>query len=472
MFKKAILFFLLPALIQGQVNTVLEEWKNDPTLKQASIGFSVLDAKTSELLAEYNSHQLLVPASTLKIVTTSAALQLLGPNYRYETKLYYTGNFNKETGILDGDLLIVGSGDPSLQSENFFKENDRITDTWAKLLKEKGLKELKGDIIGDASFFQKAVPGKWIWEDVSNYYGTASCGLSYKDNKFKVIYESKEPGSRAKVTGTYPTYLNTGYTLISEVTAKGTEDEAYAYGDPFSFAKEIRGSIPPNKTNYEIEVALPDPALLCVENLYTSLTRLGIKCKGNSARSNYQERPSLEKQLIYTHYSPALDRIIFYTNLKSNNLYSESILRTIGKGDLKAGLSAVKKFCSGMGLDSNEVFMDDGCGLARINGMTTNFQASLLSKIYQDSLTYKTISASLPIAGKQGSMAGIGKGTFIENNLRAKTGYITRVRAYCGYVRSRSGKDLAFSVIFNNYNCTARDAKLKLEKFLVALGEM
>jgi D-alanyl-D-alanine carboxypeptidase/D-alanyl-D-alanine-endopeptidase (penicillin-binding protein 4) len=467
---KIFLFLIIPSLCAAQLNTVLEEWKNDKALKNASIAFSVLDAKTSEVIAEHDSHRALIPASTLKIVSTSAAINLLGIDFRYETKLLYTGEFNKKTGVLNGDLIIMGSGDPTLGSENFYKD-EKITDKWAIVLKDKGLKEIKGKIIGDASYFDRGIPNAWIWEDISNYYGATSCGLSFMDNKFKVNFSTKESGSLAKITGISPSYLSNSITLTSDVTAKGTEDEAYAYGDPFSFTKEIHGTIPPDKNNYEIEVALPDPALLCAEYLYTSLTQLGIKCNANLIRSDYKGVDN-GRQLVYTHYSPTLDRIIYFTNIKSINHYCESITRTIGKGNKDAGLNQVKKYWSARGIDTTELFMDDACGLSRINTATTNFESQLLCKIYRDTSMYKILNGSLPIAGKQGSMSSLGKGKFIENNLRAKTGYITRIRAYCGYVKTKSGKDLAFSVMFNNYNCSAKEARLKLEKFMVALGEL
>jgi D-alanyl-D-alanine carboxypeptidase/D-alanyl-D-alanine-endopeptidase (penicillin-binding protein 4) len=116
--------------------------------------------------------------------------------------------------------------------------------------------------------------------------------------------------------------------------------------------------------------------------------------------------------------------------------------------------------------------MTDGSGLSRANTITTHFQALALTKLKNDSSINKAFLNSLPIAGKNGSMHGIGKGKFIENNMRAKTGYINRARGYAGYVTTKSGKELAFSVLFNNYNCSAKDAKLKLEKFLIALGEL
>jgi serine-type D-Ala-D-Ala carboxypeptidase/endopeptidase (penicillin-binding protein 4) len=472
-FRTLLLFLIFPLISQSQLISFIEDWKNDKDLKNASIGFCVMDAATSELISEYNSRQLLVPASTLKIVTTSAALSLLGPNYRYETRIYFTGDFNKTTGVLNGDLIILGSGDPTLQSENFGRNKEIITDKWAAELKEKGLKEIKGNIIGDASYFDKTVPSNWIWEDISNYYGAVPCGLSYNDNKFKVFFTTKETGSLAKITNLSPTYLTASLNLVSEVSAKGNRDEAYAYGDPFSFTKEIRGTLPPNRTNYEIEVALPDPALLCADNLFSSLQKVGVKCNLNSVKSNYKKSDDkMKKELMYTHFSPTLDKIIYYTNIKSNNHYCETLLRTVGKGDAAAGLKTVKEYWSQRGLDANELYMDDASGLARINTITTHYQAHLLSKVYKDSSNYNYFNPSLPIAGRQGSMSNLGKGTHIENNMRAKTGYLTRTRAYCGYVKNKSGKELSFSLIFNNYNCSAYEAKLKMEKFLVALGDL
>lgn len=472
-FKHYFFFLFVPLFYTAQTDSFIEAWKNDVLTKGASVGFYVAEAASSRRIAEYNAHQILIPASTLKVVSTSAALGILGADYRYTTRLYYRGKYDKNTGILDGDLIILGSGDPTLQSENFYSDKNKVTDKWAALLKEKGLKEIKGNIIGDASFFDRSVPSNWIWEDISNYFGAVPCGLSYRDNKFKVIYNTYESGSKAIIAAYYPSYNTHTLTLISDVTAKGSEDQAYAYGDPFSYIKEIRGTLPPNKTNYAIEVALPDPALLCAEDLLVSLKQVGIICTASTAKSNYTaSENSLTQDLIYTHYSPALDKIIYYTNIKSNNLYCETLAKTLGKGETGKGLTAIKKYWQQRGLDTSSLFMEDASGLARINGMSPYFQTTLLAKIYRDSVNFHVFNISLPVAGKQGSMSNLGKGTRIENNMRAKTGYLTRVRAYCGYVKTKSGKDLAFSLIFNNYTCSAREAKLKIEKFLVALGEL
>jgi D-alanyl-D-alanine carboxypeptidase/D-alanyl-D-alanine-endopeptidase (penicillin-binding protein 4) len=464
-------FLVLPLLAFSQPSGILEDWKKDQALLNASYGFCILDAKTSLVISEYNSHLALVPASTLKIFSTAAALSALGDKYRYETKIYYSGTLDKSSGILSGDLIIVGGGDPTLQSGYFSKES--VTEKWAAVIKEKGIKQINGSIIGDGSLFPRFIPGSWLWEDVGNYFGAAPCGLNYMDNKFQVKFSSKETGSSASITGTTPNYLNQPYKLSTDVVSKGTEDEAYVYGDPFSFERRIIGTIPPNKNSYEIEAALPDPALLCAEHLCTALLKLGVKCDPRKTASTYEKRNSPDKiTLLYTHYSPSLDKIIFFTNQNSDNLYCESLLRSLGKGEAQAGLLYIKNFISKNKLDTTEIFMKDASGLSRVNSCTPFLQAGMLSRIYGDSSLYTVFNRSLPVAGKNGTMGNMGKGTFIENNLRAKTGYMQRVRAYCGYFRTRSGRDLAFSLMLNNYNCSAREAKLKIEKFLVALEDL
>ncbi len=465
--------FLFPFLIHAQLNRVVEDWKNDKELKNASISFCVLDVNTSGVILEQNSHQSLIPASTLKVVTTSAALGILGEDFRYETKIFYTGSLNKKTGVLDGNIIIFGSGDPTLQSEYFSNDSSLITDKWALVIKNKGIKEIKGSIIGDAACFERTIPDDWIWSDINNYFGTSPCGLSFMDNKFKILFTSKNSGEPAIIKSTTPIYLNNPYIITSNVISNGTEDEAFVYGNPFSFTKNVTGKIPPNKINYKIEASLPDPALLCAEKLFLSLQKIGVTCNENSIKSNFLKNNNIgSQQLIHSHLSPPLNKIIYFTNQHSNNLFCESLLLTLGNGNIINGINAVKTYWQKRGLDINELFMADGSGLSRANTITSSFQAKLLSKIFRDSTNCKSFIKSLPSAGKSGSMSSIGKGKYIENNMCAKTGYIKRVRGYCGFVKSRSGKNIAFSLLFNNFNCSPLSAKLKMEKFLIELGEL
>ncbi len=449
---------------------IISEWEKDKDLKNASIGFSVLDAKSGKTISGYNASKALVPASTLKVVTTTAALGILGNKFRYTTRLVHTGNFNKVTGTINGDLIIIGSGDPSLQSEYFDSGAENITEIWANALKEKGVKAITGAIIANTSCFERSIPDQWIWGDIGNYFGTTPCGISFRDNKFSLAFTSGKQGAPAVLSKVDQPYLKNKIEILANVSSNGNSDEACVYGDPYGWKKFVSGTIPPERNNYQVEAALPDPALLCVESLFTSLAKIGVKCQ-SEIRVVYKN-DSIPTTLLYTHYSPTIDQLIYHTNMKSNNLYCESLLLTLGKGNRSSGISAVKKYWQSKGLDVTELFMNDGCGLSRSDVLTPQFLANVLSKTRQDSVAYKIISNSLPVAGKRGSMVSVGNGSEIEGKLRAKTGYINRVRAFAGYVTSKSGKELAFSVIFNNYNCTPTEARQKIEKFLIALNSL
>jgi serine-type D-Ala-D-Ala carboxypeptidase/endopeptidase (penicillin-binding protein 4) len=465
-------FILFPTFFVAQLNKFVAEWADDKDLKNGIQSFCIYDYKNDLVLVEHNAHTFMIPASTMKAITTAAALKTLGSNYRFATKLAHTGNFTKETGVIDGDLVIIGNGDPTIQSESFYKpDSATLMDKWAQALLAAGVKEIKGKIIGDASAWEHQVPGHWIWADIGNYFGAVPCALSFMDNKFKVIFDSKEAGSAAEVVKIVPASLIPKMTIVNKVIAKGTEDEAFVYGDPFGCTKYISGRIPPNKKNFEVEAALPDPALLCAESLLNSLKKSGVKCAGTYT-SNYEKHDTSFKSVtLYTHYSPSLERIVQVTNITSNNLFAETVLRAMAYGSPSNGIELVKKFLAAKGIETNELYMTDGSGLARADLVTTNLQAKMLGKIQSDPSISKTFFNSLPVAGKQGSMSNIGKGTYIEGKMRAKTGYINKARAYCGYVTTKTGKELAFSVIFNNYSCSAKEAKVKIEKFLVALGE-
>jgi D-alanyl-D-alanine carboxypeptidase/D-alanyl-D-alanine-endopeptidase (penicillin-binding protein 4) len=463
-------FVFVPTFFIAQLNKFVAEWAEDKDLKNGIQSFCVYDYKNDLVLAEHNAHTFMIPASTMKAITTAAALKTLGNSYRFATKIAYTGKLMN--GIVDGDLIIIGSGDPTIQSENFYKPDSvGLMDKWAQALVAAGVKEVKGKIIGDASAWEHQVPGHWIWADIGNYFGAVPCGLSFMDNKFKVIFNSKEAGSKVEFVKIIPESLGPKMTIVNTVIAKGTEDEAFVYGDPFGCTKYISGRIPPNKKNFEVEAAMPDPALLCAETLLNAMKKSGIKCAGTFT-SNYEKKDtSFKSTTLYTHYSPSLEKIVQVTNITSNNLFAESLLRAMAYGSPSNGIEQIKKFLTAKGIETIELYMTDGSGLARADLVTTNLQAKMLGKIQSDAAIAKSFFNSLPVAGKQGSMSNIGKGTYIEGKMRAKTGYINKSRAYCGYITTSTGKELSFSVIFNNYNCTAKEAKVKIEKFLVALGD-
>jgi serine-type D-Ala-D-Ala carboxypeptidase/endopeptidase (penicillin-binding protein 4) len=482
--RSLLLLFLVPACLSNaqtsKLNAEIESLKKDKALQHAVWSVSVMNTKKDTLIAEYNSNISLVPASTLKIVTTAAALSILGSDFIFETQLLYDGELDTVSGILKGNLFIKGGGDPTLGSEYFKDKKDSLTvlEKWAVILKAKGIKKIEGAIIGDAGIFEdNMVPSQWIWSDMGNYFGAGACGLSYNDNKYKVLYKSGAPGTAASVIRIVPEIP--GMQLVSSVTAGGSDDNAFIYGSPYSNYRSASGTIPANRNNYDIEGSIPDPALFCAQAFEQALKNIDVlvvkKATTVRALKETNEYKDPTKKILHKHYSPTLDKIVYWTNLKSLNLYAEHLLKYIaykktGYGSGAAGTDIVTAFWKNKGVDTGGFFMNDGCGLARANAITTKTEAQILRLMTKDK-NYTAFYNSLPVAGKSGSLGSLCDGTFAENNLRAKSGYITRARGYAGYVKNKKGELLCFSVLANNYDCSPAEMKLKLEKILIAIAE-
>ncbi|MBC7863341.1 MAG: D-alanyl-D-alanine carboxypeptidase/D-alanyl-D-alanine-endopeptidase [Bacteroidia bacterium] len=466
--------FIFAQTAAEKLKLQIEKLQKDADLKHAVFGVCILNAKTGKLVAEYNSEISLTPASTLKTLTTGAALGLLGKNFRYETLLQYTGKYDSAKGVIDGDLVIKGSGDPTLNSQYFRKKEDtlELAETWAKILKEKGIKKITGKIIADNSCFDNEVPSNWIWGDMGNYYGAPANGLSYSDNKFALYFKSGSAGEKTEIVSQKP--LVPGLKITNKVTAGGSDDNAFIFGSPGNGDRMIRGTIPANQSKYEVEGSMPDPAYYCAFSLAEALKNAGIENSGKV--EVVSEKGKTNGKTLYTHKSPVLEKIVYYTNMKSNNHYAETLLRTIahrknGVGTTSAGTDLVTEFWKGRGVETEGLFMNDGSGLSRANAISPLVQATILSKIYKDSLIYKSFNASLPVSGESGGMIGIGKGTCAQGNMRAKSGYITRARSYAGYVKTKSDEEYCFSFIVNNYSCSPKVVKGKIEDVLVLFCE-
>jgi D-alanyl-D-alanine carboxypeptidase/D-alanyl-D-alanine-endopeptidase (penicillin-binding protein 4) len=501
---------------QSHLKTLIENLKNDSDLTNASWSICVMDVKKDSVLAEYNSHISLIPASVNKIITTATALAILKWDFRYETILEYDGTLDKTTGILHGNIYIKGSGDPTLESEVFKKKSDTIpiTDQWANILSKTGIKKIEGGIVADATAFEdEMVPSGWLWGDLGNYYGAGSCGLNFKDNKFTLYFQSgAKNGDSATITKISPEIPN--MKVLNYVRTRGYSDNAYVYGSPYTLVRYVKGTIPINKTNYKVEGSMPDPALFCAQSLDSSLRKIGISI-GKKASVLRKMLPSAEEFIstdipspeweetaeqsetsltssfsmaqtgekttlrfpLHKHTSHTLDKIVYQTNLQSNNLYAETLLKTIAWkkkqwGDDQTAIDIVTNYWKEKKIDLKGFYMADGSGLSRLNAITTKQLSQILVEITKDSVLFSNFYASLPVAGKSGTLGKLCKGTLAENNLRAKSGYMTRVRSYAGYCTSKKGNLMSFAIIVNNYTCNPYRMKDKLEKLMIAIAEI
>jgi D-alanyl-D-alanine carboxypeptidase/D-alanyl-D-alanine-endopeptidase (penicillin-binding protein 4) len=418
----------------------------------------------------------LVPASTTKLITTASALEILGGNTRFSTQILYSGTIDTINRVLNGDIIIKGGGDPCLGADRYSRHYGDFIKNWALKIKALGIDSINGRVIGDASCFTyQTTPSTWIWGDLGNYYGASPSGLSIYENMCKVEFESgRKNGDSTFITCVVPFIpdLNIDNQVKSLDTKK---DESYFYGGPFQVNRMVRGGIPLNKKGYDVKSSIPDPAMLAAFELDMELRFMGVGLSNvYTTLRMLNEEIDEEAHLITKTYSPKLADIVNQTNTYSVNLYAEHLVNQIGlkiykSGDPESGTTAITNFWKEKGLDVDGMYLNDGSGLSRFNAITAKHLVSIL-KYMKTSENYDEFYNSLPIAGKTGTIRSIGKNTFAENNLRAKSGYMTRARSYAGYVTTKSNRKIAFALIVNNYNCTPYEMKKKMESLMIKLS--
>lgn len=473
----ASLFVVFAAGVPSKLQTEIDTLNKDEALKHGTWSLCVIDLDSGKVIASNFPEKSMIPASTMKILTTGAAMGLLGSDYRYTTYIEYDGTYDSLAGIIYGNVYVRGTGDPTLGSSQLKTDSVNGILGLPKRLKKMGIKVIEGNLYGDHTFFSdNPLPDGWTWGDLGQYYGAGTSGLDYKDNKVTLYFNSMK-GDSGRLEKVVPKPRGVNYTTY--VTADGKKDEAYVYGAPNGNNFMIFGSIPAGKKEYEVDASNPDPALTCVLDLYDGLSAQGIAVRGSAyswGRVEQRNAKPVTRKTLTTYSSVSLSKIIEITNKKSDNIYAEQLLRTLGAikgagGTTEAGAVVVKNYWQSQGVDVGGMYVMDGSGLSRSDLVTTLQQATILYKISKMPW-FAQFDASLPVAGKDGSMTSLCKGTCAENNMRAKTGYINRARGYAGYVKLKDGRTVSFSLLANNYTCTASEMKKKLEKILVAIAEM
>lgn len=477
------LFFyccIISLTAQSRLQNAINTFANDPTLKNASIGVCVIDVNTGEIVASYQPHLSLIPASSLKIMTTATALATLGGTYQFKTELQHDGYI--ADGVLNGNLYLKGYGDPTLGSTAMkdTPDIDAVMQEFISCIRAATVQKINGKIIGDASYFDSGVtPDTWQWNDLGNYYGAGAYGLNFHENLYYLNFQQNSRlGQQVKIASTTPTVPK--LKIISEVTSAGsrTGDNAYIYGSPYSNLRYVRGTIPVGSKLFKIKGSLPDPAEFAAYYLNQTLNNYGITTNNIFTSQRQLEQNSKEetsrRTTIFTHYSPELATIVKRTNLKSVNLYCEAMLKTIGavKGDAgstKEGLEIMLDFWEKRGLNTDGMYLDDASGLSRTNVVTTFQLAKIMQLTAKDSGIYTDFYNSLPIGGQTGSLKSMFRGTVAAGNVRAKSGTIKRVRSFTGYANSKSGQQLTFCIIANNFSGSGGAIRRKMEKLMLSM---
>jgi D-alanyl-D-alanine carboxypeptidase/D-alanyl-D-alanine-endopeptidase (penicillin-binding protein 4) len=436
---------------------IVNEFLADESLKNASVSFCVLDAKTRHQVYGYEENRSLMPASNMKIITTATAAEMFGPTHQFKTKLAFHGDI--EEGVLSGDILIIGGGDPTLGSSRFGERD--VLAAWVMAIKDAGISHVLGQVIAvDTIFSGQPIVGSTATGDVGNYYGAGAHGINWRDNQVDIHFESDaEDGGETKVLRTNPEAVR--LELINHVLASNNpRDNAYIHGSPGTWERCIYGTIPKGKTDFVITASMPDPAHQLASELHFALVEQGVKINHQPMTSADQSNWDMPERLrvINEWLSPPMKDILVETNRKSVNTYADVLLKHIGlrfynTGDYFSGIQAIVEFWSHRGVPREGWYQEDGSGLSRANSITSKQLALVVAKINPE---YKAWfkKGLKPMAG--------------DPEIVAKSGHITRVRAYTGFIMV-NGVEYAFSILCNNFSCSAGEMRRKIETLMASI---
>jgi D-alanyl-D-alanine carboxypeptidase/D-alanyl-D-alanine-endopeptidase (penicillin-binding protein 4) len=414
----------------------------DSNWQGAVVAITAKDLTDNKLMIDYNGSLKLTPASIVKLITTGAALHILSPSFRFKTEFYYSGEIHDS--ILNGDVIIRGYGDPTLYSRFFktFYEKNSPFDTLAIILKNRGIKYIKGRIIGDASFFDYNLPtSTWIVGDVANYFGASPCGLNIYNNEYSLYFKTSDTIAPAILKNIYPDNIPIELKNFLK-GGKVSNDQSIIYGDLFDSTRIVVGLIPLKSDSFEVRGSIPNPPLLAANFLQEVLEKQGISVADAPAfrmEYNYVNDTTEKKQLIYTHYSPNLSQIINLTNLYSINLFAENIARLCGYEQYKStttesGTLAINRFWKNK---TGEMLLYDASGLSRFNGVSTQQFVSVLEYMYTKSSYKKVFYNSLAVAGENGTLSKMFLNSKAKGKVIAKTGTMTNIRSLSGYIQTK-----------------------------------
>ena len=439
---------------------------DSPNLEHGIQAVVVKSMDTGDILYERNADLTMMPASNLKLLVSAAALDLLGPAYTYKTNVSAPRQIGWD-GIVRGDLVLRGAGDPTLSTSD-------LADL-ARQLKSAGLLKITGDIlIAEGLFDAPSIGQGWAWDYLPYYYAAPAGALNLNRNTVEVyVSPGKSVGSAALVRTVPATnLLKVESTAVTDRSGSGKSLEVYRKLGTNTIT--VSGSIAINAKpgDYEELITVTEPGLYAGEVFKTQMVKQGITVVGGVKKGRTPE----DAQLIATHSSPPLSEILALLNKPSDNLIAEVLLKTIGAasgrlGTTESGIAVEMQFLKKAGAETDAVRIVDGSGLSRLNNITAYGLLAVLEHMYHHKHGQVYLE-SLPIAGVDGTLRNRMKGTAAQGNVRAKSGYVTGASSLSGFVDTRSGKTLAFSILMNNHLCSNSKAKAIQNKICEVLATL
>lgn len=478
-----------PSLAQTRTNadlrTAIDQAVAEGGIPNAWWTILVRDADTGIPLYEKDTGRSFIPASNTKLYSSAAALDILGPEFRFETQLTTDGMV--DGGVLKGNLIVIGSGDPVIGGRFTDGDITAYFRAWADSLKSMGIHSIEGHIIGDDDAFDEEFLGYgWQFDDLPWWYAAELSALSFNDNCIDFRLEGQRVGMPATLSWepmntSYVTARNESVTTGAET---GIEEDYFRIQGSNDFI--LRSSVPEGRVEVE-SLAVSNPTAFFVHVLREVFLSEGISVRGRSIDiDELPVKPSRAMQThLFSHFSPTLADIVYPLNKRSHNLYAEQVLRAIAvhappaqdeppAGSAALAIERARRLTFGSaGIDTFRIQLVDGSGLARQNLVTSTMTAQLLSYMWhhENGATRDAFLNSLPIAGVDGTLSSRMKGTAAERNARAKTGTLGNVAALSGYVTTARGRTLIVTMMANHYTESSRKPRLVQDRIMEILAE-
>jgi D-alanyl-D-alanine carboxypeptidase/D-alanyl-D-alanine-endopeptidase (penicillin-binding protein 4) len=471
---------LFCAHANGQTPAPLRRFIQKPVMQGASVSLLAKEVKSGEILYVYDSERKLIPASVTKTITTATALELLGKDFRFETSIAYDGHI--ANGVLEGNLFICGSGDPTLGSSEMKTAPDSIVALWASAVKKAGIRKINGKIIADESIFDtEGVSMKWLREDLGSGYGQGSYGINIFDNRFDLYLSTDVAGTKPTVLyckPSIPSLKFQNYLTAQTIAA----DSFYITGFPYANERYLYGAVRAKHALLKIEGDIPDPPLFAAQYVGEYLKNHGVEIVGEPSchrlLSQAGEWPSAAgRKILITTYSPTLDKISRTTNVVSHNMYADVLVKTLGLrrrpqpgetiSSFERGTKVVAGHWEKKGLNTASLNLHDGSGLASTDKVTADFLCDLYVYMAKKSDVFDSFFESLPQAGVEGTVRSFLQGSSLQGN-RLKSGSMSNVQCYGGYIL-KDGKQYAVVLMVNNFSGKNRIVRKSIEELFLSL---
>ena len=486
--KRLLGLFLLAVTIAAGAQTPAQQYVNRQLqagpLKDAAWGVLAVD-RDGKTLAAHLPGQRLVPASNMKLVTTGTALHAFGPEFRFNTEIGYTGEI--KDGTLEGDVYIVGHGDPTLGArDSIATDTGRLFWQWKTLLREAGIQKIHGRIVGDGSRYEGNLEQQsWSYDDVGTYYGAGMSALCFYENAIDLEVSAAEEGRPVRVRQSFPETPWMHFQNLSVTGPAGTGNSLYLYTTDLAPYAELRGSFATDRKPKTEHFANKFGALTCAYYFWKNLRETGWEVTGGYAdvdRNGYvrgSDFVPLQQAgtpvILGATSSAPLQDIVRITNVRSDNFYAESLLRAMGETASQIALYdsclvARRMVLEELGLDPDGMRQVDGSGLSRTNCVSPEWMVRYLQAMRQ-SPAFDAFLASLPQPG-EGTLATLLPQLKDRNRIRIKSGSMEGTLCYSGYILDQNGvPGITLSLMTNNTTASPSEVRAVLARLLMLLME-